>query len=332
MEQPSVIVTGGAGYIGSHCCKALAKAGILPVVIDNFSTGHRDFVQWGPCEEGDIRDGAALDRIFTQYKPGAVIHFAALSLVQQSVTDPGIYWEVNVGGSLNLLQAMTRHGVTNIVFSSTAAVYGNTERALIDESHDTKPVNPYGATKLAVETMMEHFAASDGIRSVRLRYFNAAGANSESLVGEDHSPETHLIPLILDCAMGRRDCISVYGSDYNTADGTAVRDYVHVEDLASAHLKALQYLLDGGETTAVNLGSGQGASVAEVIAAARRVTGREIREIAARRRAGDPPRLVADPSRAAQVLKWEARKSDIETVLRDAWRWHRQRFAAREAE
>ena len=327
MGSGKVLVTGGAGYIGSHCCKALATAGFEPVAYDNLNTGHRDLVRWGELVEGDIRDRSALDAAFVAHKPVAVMHFAALSLVGQSVADPGPYWDVNIGGSLNILNAMRTHGVPAIVFSSTAAVYGDTDVPLIGEDQPKNPTSPYGATKLAVETMMDQFDVAHGLKSARLRYFNACGADRDGEIGEDHTPETHLIPLVLDVALGRRPEIAIFGSDYPTPDGTAVRDYIHVEDLASAHLAALNHLLAGGKTFAANLGTGQGASVAEVVAAAEKAVGKPVARRMADRRAGDPASLVADPSLAARMLGWKAEASSMDRILADAWAWHRKRFA-----
>jgi len=319
----NVLVTGGAGYVGSHCAKALKQAGFTPVVFDNFSTGHRDFVQWGPVIEGDVRDVNALHAALAETRPVAVMHFAALSLVGQSVEQPDLYAEVNCGGTQNLISAMAEFDTSTLVFSSTAAVYGEPTVDLIDEDTKKDPGSPYGETKLQCEELIQ---AEAKIRSVCLRYFNAAGADPAAEIGEDHSPETHLIPLALDAALGRRDSLSIFGTDYPTADGTAVRDYVHVTDLAGAHVAALGYLEEGGKSVALNLGSGQGASVREVIDTTDRVTSSTIRTTDAPRRAGDPPRLVANPAAAEKALSWRARRSDIQTIVTDAWGWHRKRF------
>jgi UDP-glucose-4-epimerase GalE len=323
---PTILVTGGAGYVGSHCCKALAAAGYLPVVYDNFSTGHPEFVKWGPVIEGDIRDLPTLAGAIERYQPIAVMHFAALALVGPSMTRPGAYWDVNVGGTLALLDAMTYWDVDKIVFSSSCAVYGEPPDSPIVEDSAKVPVNPYGATKLTAERMLDDYDRAHGVKSVRLRYFNAAGADPDGEIGEDHDPETHLIPLVLDAALGRREGIAILGADYPTEDGTAVRDYVHVVDLATAHVNALQYLLEGGATTAINLGTGLGASVAAVVSAAERVVGHPIAWDVAPRRAGDPARLVADPGKAARVLGWRAGRSNLNAMLADAWSWHRSRF------
>ena len=325
--KKKILVTGGAGYIGSHCCKLLAANGYRPVVYDNRSTGHRDFVKWGPLIEGDIRNREYLQKVVALERPAAVMHFAALALVGESVDAPDRYWDVNVGGTLALLEAMRAGGCDKLVFSTTCAVYGETTTIPIDEETAKAPVSPYGASKLTAEWMMESYDRAYGLRSVRLRYFNACGADPDGEIGEDHSPETHLIPLILDVALGRRENISIFGADYPTLDGTAIRDYVHVIDIAAAHLEALDYLLSGGETVAVNLGTGEGASVAAVIAAVERVTGRKVATRSASRRNGDPAQLVANPAFVAKLLGWRA-MSTLEEAVQDAWRWHQARFCA----
>jgi UDP-glucose-4-epimerase GalE len=324
--RPCVFVVGGAGYVGSHCCKALAAAGYLPVSFDSLATGHRDLVRWGPLVEGDVRDAAALREALAAHRPVAVMHFAALALVAESVAKPALYREVNVTGSRNLLQAMRQAGVDKLVFSSTCAIYGEAGDRPISEDVAFRPINPYGATKLEAERLMDGFDREHGLHSVRLRYFNACGADPEAETGEHHEPETHLIPIALDAALGRREAVSVFGNDYPTPDGTAIRDYIHVCDLAAAHLKALDRLLDGGDSIALNLGTGRGHSVAEVLAAADRVTGREIERRAAPRREGDPPRLVADPTLAQRALGWRAERAALEVIVADAWRWHLKRF------
>ncbi len=323
-----VLVTGGAGYIGSHCCKALAEAGFQPIVYDNLSTGHRDFVKWGPLVEGDVRDEARLFSTIEHHRPTAVLHFAALALVGESMSHPGKYWDVNVSEVLALLQAMRRSCVDKLVFSSTCAVYGEPDIVPISEDVPKNPLNPYGASKLAAERMMDDFDRAHALKSVRLRYFNAAGADRAKEIGEDRAIETHLIPLIFDAALKRRASIGIFGTDYPTPDGTAIRDYVHVVDLADAHIRALHYLLGGGETLAVNLGTGQGASVAEVITAAKRAVGRDIHTTSEPRRAGDAPCLVADPRKAQELLGWRAVRSDLNATVADAWAWHRVRFGA----
>ena len=321
-----ILITGGAGYVGSHCAKALAGAGHEGIVFDNLSTGHRSSVRWGRLIQGDIRDAAALDGVFGEYRIDAVMHFAALAYVGESVTLPGRYYDVNVHGTQVLLDAMQRAGVRQIVFSSSCAIYGEPDCVAIAESTKLDPINPYGFSKLVCERMMEDFGRAHGLKSARLRYFNAAGAESTGEIGEDHEPETHLIPLILDAALGRKPSIQIFGTDYQTSDGTAVRDYVHVSDLARAHVLTLQYLLDGGDTVAVNLGSGHGASVLQVIDTARAVTGLKIDVQEAPRRPGDPSILVAEANHARELLGWSPEQSDLTTIITDAWRWHKVRF------
>jgi UDP-glucose-4-epimerase GalE len=330
MSDKPVLVTGGAGYVGSHVCLALAEAGYRPISYDNLSRGYRWAVQFGPLEEGDIGDRERLAEVFAKQRPIAVLHFAALTYVGESVSDPAMYWRTNVAGTLSLIEAMREADVRNIVFSSTAAVYGAVEVSPIPETAPLAPINPYGASKLAMERMLGDFVAAYGFHAAALRYFNAAGADPDGRIGEAHDPETHLIPLVLDAAIGRRDAISVFGDSYPTPDGTCIRDYIHVLDLAQAHVAALERLLGGGdaEFLALNLGTGSGASVREVIDAARRVTGRTIAERAAPRREGDPAVLVADPTLAKTTLGWTARRSSLEQQMRDAWNWHLKRFGA----
>jgi UDP-glucose-4-epimerase GalE len=318
----NILVTGGAGYIGSHTAKALARAGYRPVTYDNLVYGHRHAVKWGPFVEGDIGDTAKLERVIRDEAIDAVVHFAAFAYVGESVTKPEVYFQNNVVGSLSLLDAMRHTGVKPIVFSSTCATYGMPDRMPITEETLQRPINPYGETKLMIERALAWYGPAHDIRSVSLRYFNACGADPEGEIGEEHDPETHLIPLILDAALGKRAAIDVYGTDYPTPDGTAIRDYIHVQDLADAHVKALAYLFEGGATTQVNLGTGTGNSVREVIDAVERVTGRKVprREVA--RRAGDPPELVADPTKANRLLGWQPALSDIDSIIRTAWAWH----------
>jgi len=325
-----VLVTGGAGYVGSHACLALGEAGYQPVVYDDFSRGYRWAVRFGPSEEGNILDTRHLLDVFARHRPVAVLHFAALTYVGESVSEPALYYRNNVAGSLSLLDAMKASGVRNIVFSSTAAVYGAPPESPIPESAPLLPINPYGMTKLTVERMLADFVKAYGFKAAALRYFNASGADPEARIGEAHDPETHLIPLVLDAASGRRASISVFGDDYPTADGTCIRDYIHVLDLADAHIRALASLVGSADPTmlALNLGTGSGASVREVIETARRVTGRPIPTMRAPRRAGDPPELVADPARARSVLQWSARRPALETQIRDAWRWHQAHFGS----
>ncbi|HSD41740.1 MAG TPA: UDP-glucose 4-epimerase GalE [Burkholderiales bacterium] len=321
----TILVTGGAGYVGSHACKALAAAGHTPVVYDNLSRGHREFARWGPLEVGDIGDAARLDAVFARHRVDAVMHFAALAYVGESVSEPALYYRNNVGGTLELLEAMRRAGVRRLVFSSTCATYGVPERMPITEDLPQQPINPYGMSKLVVERMLRDYDAAYGLRSVSLRYFNAAGCDPDGEVGEDHDPETHLIPRVLMAADGALPHVEIFGTDYSTPDGTCLRDYVHVADLAEGHVQALGYLERGGATTAINLGTGRAFSVREVIAAAERVTGRRVPVREAARRAGDPPVLVADAARARAVLGFAPRFTEIEPIVETAWRWHKRK-------
>jgi UDP-arabinose 4-epimerase len=320
-NSKSVLVTGGAGYIGAHTCKALAKAGYHPVTYDNLSTGHKSAVKWGPFEQGDILDADRLSEVLDHYQPGTVLHFAALAYVGESVTQPGKYWQNNVVGSLSLIEAMANHGIHNLVFSSTCAIYGAPEILPLSESHAKNPINPYGTTKLVVETMLRDFADSNRLDSVSLRYFNAAGADPDGEIGEDHDPETHLIPLVLMAASDSTRPLTVYGSDYQTKDGSCVRDYVHVADLADAHVRALQYLDSHDGPHAFNLGNDTGHSVFEILDVAKRVANREISYSIGERRPGDPPILVSQSDRAKTELGWTPRISDIESIIETAWKW-----------
>jgi UDP-glucose-4-epimerase GalE len=317
----SILVTGGAGYVGSHACKALAGAGYIPVVYDNLSRGHREAVRWGPLVEGDLHEGARLVAALSTHRITAVMHFAAFAYVGESVADPELYYANNLGGTLALLGAMRKTRVEAIVFSSTCAVYGLPEKLPIDETTAKAPLNPYGDTKLAVERALHWYAGAYGMRYAALRYFNAAGADPGGEIGEDHEPETHLIPLILRAALGRGDPISIYGTDYPTRDGTAIRDYIHVGDLADAHVRALGHLAAGGASAALNLGTGRGYSVREVIAAVERIGGRKVPQREAARRPGDPPELVADPTLARSRLGWQPRHSDLDTIIATALAW-----------
>jgi UDP-glucose-4-epimerase GalE len=318
----NILVTGGAGYIGSHTCKQLAASGHTPIVYDNLSNGHRDAVRWGPFEAGDITDGERLRAVIRAHKPQAVIHFAGLIEVGISVADPAAFYQTNINGSLTLLRAMIDEGVNSIVFSSTAAVYGQPESVPIPESAPAVPVNPYGETKRAVEAMLGNFATAHDLRYAALRYFNAAGADPDGELGERHDPESHLIPLVLFAALGRRPHINIYGTDYPTSDGTAVRDYAHVSDLARAHVAALDYMTAAPEPLIANLGTGAGYSVRQVVDTCRRITGRDIVSRDAPRRAGDPPELVAAVERARERLGWSAQMSDLDTIVATAWAWH----------
>jgi UDP-arabinose 4-epimerase len=317
----SVLVTGGAGYIGSHACKTLARAGYLPVVFDDISRGHREAVRWGPLVEGDLADRARLAATLEAHRVSAVMHFAGYAYVGESVTDPSMYYRNNLVGTLSLLEAMRETGVGKIVFSSTCATYGTPASVPISETAPQLPINSYGETKFAIERALHWYGQAYGLRSISLRYFNAAGADPDGEIGESHHPETHLVPLVLQTALGQRPQIEIYGADYPTPDGTAIRDYVHVQDLAEAHLRALEQLAAGQQSAAVNLGTGRGHSVREVIRVAETVSGRQIRCRETARRPGDPPALVADPSQAAELLGWSARLSDLETIIRTALAW-----------
>lgn len=317
-----VLVTGGAGYIGSHTAKALARAGHQPLVLDNLSAGHRWAVQWGPLIEGDLADTELVRRTLEENHVEAVMHFAASLLVGESVREPRKYFWNNVVNTLRLLDAMRDTGVKAMVFSSSAATYGEPEKTPIPEAHPTRPINPYGETKLAMERTLFWYGVAYGLRWVALRYFNAAGADPDGELGEEHDPETHLIPLVIQAALGRRAGVEIYGTDYPTPDGTAIRDYLHITDLAEAHLLALQYLAAGGESMAMNLGTGKGNSVREVVAAVGRVSPAPVPVREGPRRAGDPPVLVADPSRAFQVLKWRPKHAKLDEIVRSAWNWH----------
>lgn len=317
----TILVAGGAGYIGSHMVALLVEKGYDVVVADNLSTGHRQAVKGACLQVGDVRDADFLDRVFSEKTIDGVINFAAFSLVGESVTDPLKYYGNNVNGAVSMLTAMRDHGVNKIVFSSTAATYGEPEKQPIEETDRTEPTNPYGASKLAIEGMLKWCYKAHGIRYAALRYFNAAGSDISAGIGEDHDPETHLIPLVMKTALGQRERIGVFGDDYPTADGTCIRDYIHVRDLVEAHLLALEYLDRGGESGAFNLGSGDGYSVKEIIDTARKVTGKEIPAGIEPRRAGDPSVLIASNAKAAQVLGWKPTRG-LEQIISDAWAWH----------
>src|SRR6201994_4513747 len=321
----SILVTGGAGYIGSHACKLLARAGYRPVVFDNLSRGHSEAVRWGPLVEGDLAERGKLAAALARYRVSVVMHLAAYAYVGESVSDPALYYANNLGGSLSLLEAMRETGVDKIVFSSTCATYGTPAGVPIRESMPQLPVNPYGETKLAIERALHWYGEAYGLRWVSLRYFNAAGADPEGEIGERHEPETHLVPLVLQAALGQRPQIEIYGTDYPTPDGTAIRDYIHVQDLAEAHLRALEHLTAGRQSVALNLGTGRGHSVREVIRTAEAVSGKSIACRETPRRPGDPPVLVADPSLAAEVLGWSAQISDLGTIVRTALAWQESR-------
>jgi UDP-glucose-4-epimerase GalE len=321
----NILVTGGAGYIGSHACKALSANGFQPVVYDSLVRGHRSLVKWGDLVVGDLHDSAVLGDVFRRYRPEAVLHFAAFAYVGESVEDPQKYFHNNVVGSLNLLRAMREHAVRNIVFSSTCATYGAPRSLPITESSEQIPTSPYGVSKLMVEQILRAYSDAYGLRAMMLRYFNACGADPAGETGELHDPEPHLIPRVLDAATGHLETLEIFGTDYPTRDGTCIRDYIHVSDLADAHVAALRVLLAGGETRALNLGIGTGFTVREVIRAAERVTGRSLKVRESPRRAGDPPELVADSSLAARVLDWRPRFTDIAEMIQTAWNWHQRK-------
>ena len=321
---PRILVTGGAGYIGSHVCKALAERNFEPVTVDNMSRGNRWAVKWGPLEEADLSDSAALRRIVEQYRPGAVMHFAGFAYVGESVENPLLYYRNNVGGSATLLRVIVDTRIVPIVFSSTCATYGIPESVPIPEEHPQHPINPYGFSKLFVERMLADAGQAYGLRSVSLRYFNAAGADPGGEIGEAHDPEPHLIPRVLAAA---RDAtaVTVYGDDYDTADGTCIRDYIHVSDIADAHVRALDHLLSGGTSRTLNLANARGYSVMEVIRAAQSVSRTTLRVERARRRPGDPPVLIGSSDRARAELGWMPKRPKLETQIADAWRWMQKR-------
>lgn len=320
----NILVTGGAGYIGSHTCKAVAKAGYTPVTYDNLIYGHPWAVKWGPFEHGDIADKQRLGEVLKQYKPIAVIHFAAFAYVGESMHSPAKYYRNNVAGTLNLLETMRDQGVLNIVFSSTCATYGIPNTIPITEDHIQNPINPYGKSKLMVEHMLNDFDAAYGLKSVALRYFNAAGADPDGEIGELHEPETHLIPLVIEAALGKRDNITVFGTDYDTPDGTCVRDYIHVNDLADAHVLALKHLHSGGESKAFNLSNGNGFSILEVIKQVEQSSGKKISTVMGERREGDPARLVGDAQKISKELGWKPNFAGLDAIVNTALAWHTQ--------
>jgi UDP-glucose 4-epimerase len=318
----NVLVTGGAGYIGSHCCKVLHRQGYHPVTIDNLVYGHRENVKWGDFVKGDIGCGQDLKQLFDQFKIAAVMHFAAYAYVGESVTNPIKYYENNVGNTIQLLKYVVKHQVKYFVFSSSCATYGNPESVPIEEEHPRNPINPYGNTKRIIEDILKDLHSAHGLRSTSLRYFNAAGADHDAEIGELHQPETHLIPLVLDVAAGKTRDIKVFGDDYPTPDGTCIRDYIHVNDLAQAHVLALQKLMDTDGASAFNLGVGKGYSVMEVIERAKKITGKDIAVDTIERRPGDPPELVAANKKAMQYLGWQPCHSDLDEIIETAWNWH----------
>jgi UDP-glucose 4-epimerase len=320
----NILVVGGAGYIGSHMVVALGEAGFAPVILDNLYSGHRDAVIAGELIEGDLSDRELVNRVLDTREFAGVMHFAAHIEVGESVRDPAKYYRNNLANTQNLLDAMVRFGVNSFIFSSTAAIFGEPGYVPIDEAHPKMPVNPYGRSKWMVEQLLADYDHAYGLRSIALRYFNAAGADPRGRLGERHCPETHLIPLVLQAASGQRESITLFGSDYDTADGTCVRDYIHVSDLCNAHLLALRRLVAGADSDRFNLGNGHGYSVQEVIDAATKITGREIPVVRGERRLGDPARLVADSTRARSQLGWEPRYAELETIIAHAWAWEQK--------
>lgn len=317
-----ILVTGGAGYIGSHACKALQCAGYVPVTFDNLSTGWQDAVKFGPFEQGDLRDRKRVDEVFATHRPSAVMHFAALSQVGESMSDPAKYWNNNVLGSLCLIEAAVAAGCLDFVFSSTCATYGDQDNVILDEDSVQLPINAYGASKRAIEDILHDFGRAFGMNHIIFRYFNVAGADAEAEIGEFHQPETHLIPLMLDAIAGKRDALTIHGTDYPTADGTCIRDYVHVCDLVDAHVLGLKWLEQGRGSQVFNLGTGSGFSVREVIDKSRQVTNHEVPYTEGPRRAGDCTKLVSGSTRAERDLGWTPKRSTLETMIADAWRWH----------
>ncbi|WP_306114335.1 MULTISPECIES: UDP-glucose 4-epimerase GalE [unclassified Roseovarius] len=318
----NILVTGGAGYIGSHACKVLKAAGYTPVTYDNLSTGWEEAVKFGPFEKGDLNDRARLDQIFAAYQPEAIMHFAALSQVGESIREPGLYWHNNVSGSLNLFQAAVQAGCLNVVFSSTCATYGDQDNVVLDEECEQHPINAYGASKRAIEDILRDFETAYGMRHVIFRYFNVAGADPEAQVGEFHQPETHLVPLMLDAVDGRRNALTIFGTDYDTPDGTCIRDYVHVMDLVDAHVLGVKWLEDQKGSRVFNLGTGTGFSVREVIEQSGAVTNRDVPVVEGPRRPGDSTKLVSGSTRAEAELGWKPHRSTMKQMITDAWRWH----------
>ena len=318
----NILVTGGAGYIGSHACKALAKAGYQPIVYDNLLYGHEWAVQWGPLVIGDISDQQKLREVFETYKPEAVMHFAAFAYVGESVYDPAKYYKNNVVGTIHLLETMRESNIQSIIFSSSCATYGTPTQLPIPEDHVQNPINPYGKSKWMIEHVLADYEKAYGLQSISLRYFNAAGADPEGLIGESHDPETHLIPLVLDAASGKRPSITIFGDDYDTHDGTCVRDYIHVEDLANAHVLALKALQEGQKTIAFNVGNGY--SIKEIIDSVERVTGLNVPVEMGPRREGDPASLIGSAETIKQELGWNPRFPNIDDIIRTAWNWHQK--------
>ena len=324
-DRPAVLVAGGAGFIGAQTCKALHQAGYLPVVLDNLSKGYAAQVKWGPLVRGDLRDAELVKRIVAEHRIVGALHFAAFIEVGESVRDPVKYWENNVSAAVAFAGALIEAGVQAFLFSSTAAVYGTPLTSPIPETHPTSPINPYGWSKLTFERALADFGAAHPFRWTALRYFNAAGADLDGEIGESHEPESHLIPLAAQAALGRGKALTVFGNDYDTPDGTPIRDYIHVVDLAAAHVEGLRRLIDGGENLILNVGTGTGHTVMEVLEAAGRVGGKPVPYSVGPRRAGDPPALVADSSELQRRFGWKPQHSDLETILRTAWRWQTER-------
>ncbi len=321
----SVLVTGGAGYVGSHTCKALKNAGYTPITYDNLVYGHKDFVKWGQFICGDILDQEKLEKIIRQYNIYSVIHFAAFAYVGESINEPNKYYKNNVTGTISLLEVIKNTGLNRIIFSSTCAIYGIPTYIPITETHPKTPISPYGNTKLMIEKILKDYDTAYSIKNISLRYFNAAGADPSCEIGEDHTPETHLIPKILDVATGKSDNIIIYGNDYESDDGTCVRDYVHVTDLADAHVLALKYLESGNSSTVFNLGNQKGYSVLEIIDTVRKITGKKIKINFGDRRSGDPSVLISSSEKSQQTLEWKPKYSNIETMIDHAWQWYKKR-------
>ena len=317
-----ILVAGGAGYIGSHTCKSLLASGYIPVAYDNLSYGHKEAVKWGPFVKGSIEDSQKLAYVIEKYKISAVMHFAALCYVGESVTDPAKYYQNNVVNTLSLLKTMIKKGVDKFIFSSTCATYGEPQELPITEKHSQNPINPYGRTKLMVEQILDDFKTAYGLKAISLRYFNAAGADPDGDIGEDHVPETHLIPLILKAAHGQKKDITVFGDDYPTEDGTCIRDYIHINDLAHAHILALEKLFNGSSGGSYNLGNGNGYSVKQVINTAKKITGRSILCKIDKRREGDPAVLVGSSKKAIDELGWKPQFADLDSIIETAWKWH----------
>jgi len=319
----NILVTGGAGYIGSHTCLALSERGYTPVVYDSLVNGHREFVQWGPFEQGDIRDQQRLEQVIQAYKPAAIVHFAGLIEVAESITNPIAFFDNNVSGSLALFACALRAGIDKVVFSSTCATYGIPQEIPMRESHPQSPISPYGTSKLLVEKLLADLSTFQNLRSVILRYFNAAGADLKGRIGERHNPESHVIPIAIDVARGARPVFRIYGSDYPTPDGTCIRDFIHVADLADAHARGIDYLLGGGASVALNLGTGQGTSVKQLVHVIERMSNIRLPIEFAARREGDPPQLIADNTKAKMTLQWQPFQQ-LEDIVKSAWNWHRR--------